>query len=224
MYKDVRPYRLLWWIIVLIFLFLFFCYKPIVLPEIKYVDRIKLNTIHNHLEQSLGIEVCSDMDEVNKKSCTYEEKSLYRCDDSPDCDWKPCENTICWIYSIVISSWVTLPASWSETFWLLADSQNDATIDVFQGEEGLAWKNTLLQSWIIINWLTSRKDWWKAWVDVTFNVDKKWYLSLKAEDIDDPNNIKELIIKIPNNWYEIVPEWNISVFELIKRELGRVFR
>ena len=208
MYKDVWPYWLARWIIILLFLLLFFCYRPIVLPKIEYVDRIKLNTIDDHLEKSLWISSCKDMDYIKKKSCTYEEKTLYWCNDSPDCDWKPCENTICWIYSIIISSWTTLPASWFNTFLLLADNQNNATIDIFQWEEILAKKNTLLQSWIFIDGLTSRNNWWKAWIGVKFNVDKKWYLSFKAEDLDDESNIRELTILIWNStWVKYKYVW-----------------
>lgn len=224
MYKDVWPYWLARWILLLLFLLLFFCYKPIVLPKVEYVDRIKLKTVDNHLEQSLWIEVCSSKDDITKKYCTEEEKRLYWCDDNPECDGEFCEGKICWIYSIIISSWASLPASWSESFGLMSDYQNNALITVFQWEDILAQKNTLLQSWIIIDGLTSRNNWWKAWVNVTFNVDEKWYLSFIAEDLDNANNIEELTIKIPNNWYEVVPEGNISLFELIKWKLSRIFK
>lgn len=221
MYKDVWPYWLTRWILALLFLFLFFCYKPIVLPEIKYVNRIKLNTIDNHLEQSLWVSICVLKTQVNKFSCTQEEAELYWCEDNPICE--TCEWRICGILDTIISSWAILPSSWTDTIMTADSWQTEMMFEVYQWDDIVAQKNKILQTWIVITWLPS-KNALEAWVTINFNVDKNWYLSFKIIDKDDKFNSTGWSILIPNNWYEIVPEWNISMFELIKRELWRIFR
>ena len=212
MCKDVWPYWLMWWILWLLFLILFFCYKPIEVPEISYVDYIKLDTIDNRLEHGLWVSVCKYGEIIDKFYCTEDEK-LYWCDDDPQIEDGPW--WICGILATVISGWTMLPASWIDEIVTANSWQTWMDFAVYQWENIVAGMNTLLESWITISGLPSKKA-GEAWVNVSFNVDKKWQLSFKIVDKDNKYNSTEWTVLIPNNWYIEVPEWKISAFEYLK--------
>lgn len=214
--KDTWPYWILWSIWLFLFLILFFAYKPIIVPSVDYVDYIKISTKDNHLEQSLWVSVCDLKKDIDKFSCT-EDEELYWCDDNPDCE--TCSWYICGVLDIIISGWTLLPASWIDFIRTMDAWQTGMVFEVYQWEEIVAMKNTVLQSWILITWLPEKKA-GEAWVYVSFDVDKKWHLSFRIVDKDNKYNSTEWTVLIPNNGYVVVPEWNISAFEYLKWRFG----
>lgn len=220
-YKDVRPFWVMRFLILAIFLFLFFCYKPIDLPEIRYVDSIKIETNNNTLKESLWVEVCKTKEYLSGYTCT-EIDEAYWCEERESCkDWN-CTEKVCWIFASIIDSWSKVPTNWTIDIYTFEKWQTEMNFEIYQWENFIAKKNKLLKDWIKITGLPF-KNTWEAWVTVTFKINKWWHLSFSAVDMDNSNNKTELTVKIPNEDYDEFFTWKVSAFEVLKRKLKEIF-
>jgi hypothetical protein len=220
-YKDVRPFWIMRFLILLIFLFMFFCYKPIDLPDIKYVNSIKIETENSTVKESLWVSVCKAKEILSWYTCN-EIDEKYWCEEEEFCKNGICFEEVCWIYDSIIDSGSTIPAYWTTEIHTLKEGQTEMHFEIYQGENFIAGKNKLLKDWILITWLP-KKDSWEAWVTVTLKINKLWHLSFSAVDIDNQNNKTELVVKIPNDDYDESFTWKVSAFEVLKWKLKEYF-
>ena len=220
-YKDVWPFWIMRFLILWIFLFLFFWYKPIDLPEIKYVNSIKIETENNIVKESLWVSVCRQKAFLSGYSCSALDEE-YGCIETEFCKNWVCAEEVCWMFASIIDSWSTIPAYWTTDIYTLRKWQTEMPFEIYQWDNLIAQRNELLKDGIIITWLP-KKDSWEAWVTVTLKINKLWHLSFSAVDMDNKNNKTELVVRIPNEDYDESFTWKVSAFEVLKWKLKEYF-
>ena len=218
MYKDLWPYRITWFVIFILSI-LFLNWTPMI---ISTQGKVKLKTENWSIIWSLGTDICVNTDEYYEKyktkTCSNLERQFWCIDEAT---WH-----ICWLFDVIIASWSTLPASWSKIYVTISSWQTELDFSIYQWDKKFVWNNTLLENWILLSWIP-KKPAWEANVTVYFNVDKYWYLSFKAVDNADPNNMREVSVKVPDSWlwliqYEI--DYNESILQYLRNKIKSIFQ
>lgn len=142
-------------------------------------DNVQLISKDRILWLSLWTESCRETDD----KCSYIEKQN-GCDDTIY-PWY-----ICWNFDILITWWVYLPLKWSHTYRTMANYQEILKFPVYQWEDKFVRGNKYI--WEVELRGIPKKLAWQSSATVYFDVDKYWFLSVKA--VDD-SNWKNKVIK-----------------------------
>lgn len=138
-------------------------------------DSVQLISNDNTLWLSLWTSTCVK----TSRKCTGEEKKN-GCDDTY-LSW-----AVCGFFSVLITGDVKLPANGASLYSTILDYQSALDVSVYQGENEFASGNNYLGS-VILMGLPQKKA-WEASATVYFDLDKYWFLSVKAVDEANPNN------------------------------------
>lgn len=138
-------------------------------------EGVQLVSKNNILWESLWTDAC----QKTIRKCSNEEK-LKWCDDSEF------PNRTCGFFSVIIPRWKQLPASWNGTYFTTQDYQRELYFPVYQWNQEFAKWNKYIWEVTLGN-IPSKLE-WEASATVYFEIDKYWFLSVKAVDDSNWNN------------------------------------